>query len=146
MSAPESLAPTGPPFPCPGCGATDEWRADYYVAVNQGATVVLTEKGPAVVDYSGDESSYDDGATGDEAIRCGGCGHEIVFGRYVFVEPFDIEALKAECGYHENYEDANAEADRGIDGLIDYKDALEGVVGRLIPSELWLAPTEGGPS
>lgn len=145
----ESLAPVGPPFPCPGCGATDQWRADYYQAVSQGATVVLGADGePDLITYSGDEDSYDDGSTENEGIACGGCGHAIVFGRHVFVRPFDLEALKAECGYtDEPPEDADGlMEDMPVDALIGYKDALEGVIGSIIPAELWLAPqTEGDP-
>lgn len=47
------------------------------------------------------------------------------------VHRIGLDATKAECGYHENYEDANADDDRGIEGLIDYKNALEDFVGSL---------------
>lgn len=47
-------------------------------------------------------------------------------------DPVDLEALARECGYYEDPDDADdADDDAGTDGLIDYKNALEDLVGRL---------------
>lgn len=145
-----TLVTDGPSFPCPNCGATDRWVADYYQAVRQGCTVVTAESGdPAVMDYGGDESAYDDGATDNEAIRCLECDHEIVFARFRLVpaEDVDLDSIRAACGYKEE-PDEGADGlleDLPVDALIDYKNALEDLVGRLLGEPRGPLVQEGRP-
>lgn len=75
--------PTGDiPLLCPQCGAGREnFVADYYESVRQG--IYVTEEEGGAYDYDGAYESYDDGSTGDEAIRCTSCWNEIVvFGHF----------------------------------------------------------------
>lgn len=77
--APEPAA-VGAPFPCPNCGESN-WKADYYQAVSQGVALYVDENGSFEYgDYLGDEDSYDDGSTEDEALRCRSCDHHLVLG------------------------------------------------------------------
>lgn len=70
-------------FPCPSCGATDAWKADYYEAVWQTCTVEADENGrPVVTDYTGVTGSYDDGSTENDALRCRECGYEVTLGTF----------------------------------------------------------------
>jgi hypothetical protein len=74
------------PYPCPSCGATDAWVADYYEAVNQTITLFVDDEGePWFGDYTGVTDSYDDGSTEDECYRCRSCDHTIKLGTFRFV-------------------------------------------------------------
>jgi predicted RNA-binding Zn-ribbon protein involved in translation (DUF1610 family) len=76
----------GEAFPCPECGETDAWWADYYEAVAQSVALVTDDEGePELADYTGATKSYSDGATSDESYRCGNCGHVIELGTHVYV-------------------------------------------------------------
>lgn len=49
------------------------------------------------------------------------------------VEPEKVlAALRADCGYSDGADDVDYEVNDSVDALIDYKDALEGLVGQLI--------------
>lgn len=82
-------------FPCPNCGRTDAWRADYYEAVWQTITLERGEGGePVFGEYDGVTGSYDDGSTEDECWKCGACGHELPLGRFALVSvAADAQAL-----------------------------------------------------
>ncbi len=87
----------GDPFPCPECGHTDAWKADYYEAVWQDVTVLTGNRGePDIVDYTGVYGSYDDGSTENESLRCRNCDHEIVLGRFRFLPAEDTSPEDAE--------------------------------------------------
>lgn len=68
----------GDPFPCPHCGASGEWKADYYESVWQTISLHVGDDGqPFFGDYTGVTGHYDDGATEDEAYRCSSCSVEM---------------------------------------------------------------------
>ena len=76
------------PYPCPKCGATEAWQANYYWAVHQGVTLVYgddIDDIPEVEDYDGCENSYDDGATENEAYVCQRCDYRITLGEFRFI-------------------------------------------------------------
>lgn len=59
-------------FPCPACGATDQWRAEYSQPVHQGVNLWIDPAGLITHgDYHGDEDSYDE-PNPNEYYRCAG--------------------------------------------------------------------------
>jgi len=73
-------------YPCPNCGATDAWEADYYEAVHQSISLYVSESGePEFGDYTGAYEAWDDGSTEDERWFCRECEYEIRHGSFRFV-------------------------------------------------------------
>lgn len=84
----------GDPFPCPNCGESN-WKADYYQAVSQGLVLVIGDDGEREYgDYAGDEETYDDGSTEDEALHCRECGHTIPLGVFRMIDEEDLAKLR----------------------------------------------------
>lgn len=60
------------PFPCPNCGATDQWVAHYKTPESQGVELFLGEDGtPEPGDYDGITESYD--PDDNEYYQCDAC-------------------------------------------------------------------------
>lgn len=137
----------GEPFPCPSCGRTDGWRADYYQAVSQGVELVAGKDGepyPFPTDYRGDEKSYDDGSTENEAYRCA-CGHEIALGEFRLVRPAACPATMAEVNAaveRDRDEDRSEAIGFVLDGLgVESLSEAHRLVqwGRTVEAANWLA-------
>jgi len=82
------------PYVCPQCGETDNWRAEYYQAVSQGVEVEMVDGEPRVVDYTGDEESFDDGSTDNDALRCESCGFRIELGTFVMLTDDELAVVE----------------------------------------------------
>jgi hypothetical protein len=120
--------PTPREFPCPDCGSTEDWKADYYNAVFQSCTVIVGEDGqPEVDEFLGDEDSYDDGCTEDEAIVCQDCGYRIEFGAFRMLTPKDgrlfdkapdmlkaLQLVVSECESYEAIRELIASIEQGV--------------------------------
>lgn len=61
------------PFACPGCGATDQWEANYMTPVHQPVKLVVGDDGsPDPADYLGYEENSGDPCPDDfYSCRCG---------------------------------------------------------------------------
>lgn len=71
-----TTAKPGELFPCPRCGARDQWIAYYNIPAKQGVELrVYDDLTPIAQDYAGDEDHFD--ADADESYQCRACETEI---------------------------------------------------------------------
>lgn len=72
----------GEPFPCPKCGATDDWSAWYYDPASQSVRLIVGKDGtPEEADYGGGGGYFGD-ATETDVLKCG-CGHLIRIAEFI---------------------------------------------------------------
>ena len=79
-------------FPCPKCGAADQWYGHYDQPVRQGVKLVLDEAGePDSVDWLGDEHGV--GEPGEtQFYECGACQYTMLLDG----EPCDFDGMPIE--------------------------------------------------